>query len=115
MLLLKWGSLTGAVNRLYYAAFYGARALLATREVDSSRHSGIIRLFQGHFVNSGMVDEDVAKALPRAFERRLDSNYEDFAPITREEVESLKDAVLLFIDKGAEQYAGGIAKKFLKI
>ena len=35
-LLLAQGSLTSAINRFYYAACYGARALLATREVDSS-------------------------------------------------------------------------------
>ena len=32
----------GALNRLYYAAFYAARALLATRDLDSARHSGVI-------------------------------------------------------------------------
>ena len=30
-LLLAEGSLTGAINRFYYAAFYAARALLAIR------------------------------------------------------------------------------------
>ena len=30
-LLLKGGSLTGAMSRLYYAAFYAARAVLTTR------------------------------------------------------------------------------------
>ena len=32
----------GAANRLYYAAFYAARALLALRDLDSARHSGVI-------------------------------------------------------------------------
>jgi uncharacterized protein (UPF0332 family) len=35
----------GAVNRFYYAAFYVARSLLALRELDSSRHNGVISLF----------------------------------------------------------------------
>ena len=32
----------GALNRLYYASFYAARALLATRDLDSARHSGVV-------------------------------------------------------------------------
>ena len=51
--LLAGGSLNSAANRFYYAAFYAARALLATQEVDSSRHSGVIALFQKHFVKAG--------------------------------------------------------------
>lgn len=38
-LLLTKDAFMGAVNRFYYAAFYAARALLAIRELDSSRHS----------------------------------------------------------------------------
>ncbi|MGZ8477770.1 MAG: HEPN domain-containing protein [Candidatus Binatia bacterium] len=53
--LFAIGSFNGSVNRFYYAAFYAARALLAVRELDSSRHSGVIALFQKHFVKSGLV------------------------------------------------------------
>ena len=59
--LLKRGAFMGAVNRLYYAAFYAARSLLAVRELDSSRHSGVISLFQKHFVEPGVVQTDTAK------------------------------------------------------
>lgn len=31
----------GAINRLYYAGFYAAKALLAVRNLDTSKHSGI--------------------------------------------------------------------------
>lgn len=53
--LLAQSKLMGAVNRFYYAAFYGARALLATREADSSKHSGVISLFQKQFVKPGSL------------------------------------------------------------
>ena len=76
------GSLDGAVNRFYYAAFYAARALLATRELDSGRHSGVISLFQRNFVASGFVDRETAKALPRAFEKRQKGDYGDFSEVT---------------------------------
>ena len=44
-LLIEQQHFSGALNRVYYAAFYAARALLATRNLDSSRHSGVIALF----------------------------------------------------------------------
>ena len=55
--------------------FYAARALLAVRELDSSRHSGVISLFQTQFVKAGLVATEKAKALPRAFEKRQKSDY----------------------------------------
>ena len=62
--LLSAGRYASAVNRFYYGAFHAARALLATRELDSSRHSGVIALFQQHFVKTGVVSADVARAAP---------------------------------------------------
>jgi uncharacterized protein (UPF0332 family) len=53
--LLNANAFMGAVNRFYYAAFYAARALLATRELDSSKHGGVISLFQAQFVKPGLV------------------------------------------------------------
>lgn len=66
--LFEAGRLGGTINRFYYAAFHAARALLATKRLDSARHSGVIALFQQHFVKTGVIGVDVARALPRAFE-----------------------------------------------
>ena len=56
--LLTKKAFKGAVDRFYYSAFYAARALLAIRELDSSRHSGVISLFQKHLVKSGLVSTE---------------------------------------------------------
>lgn len=95
--LLERGTPRGAVNRFYYAAFYAARALLALRGMDSARPSGVIALFQQHFVKTGPIDADVAKALPRSFERRQDSDYADFAVVTLEESGRICDEVERFV------------------
>ncbi|MEW6418531.1 MAG: HEPN domain-containing protein [Nitrospirota bacterium] len=97
--LLDEGSLNSAVNRFYYAAFYAARALLATKELDSSKHSGVISLFNRHFVKTGAIEPEKAKVLKKSFEKRQDLDYEDFVKITRSEVEGMKDKILEFIDK----------------
>jgi uncharacterized protein (UPF0332 family) len=95
--LLGQGHVSGALNRVYYAAFYAARAVLATVNLDSSRHSGVISLFQQHFVKTGLVQTDIAKALPRAFEKRQTADHGDFSEPTREEVLSLRDQVEAFV------------------
>jgi uncharacterized protein (UPF0332 family) len=41
--LAERNSWNAALNRLYYAAFYAARALLATRGLDAARHSAPFR------------------------------------------------------------------------
>jgi len=96
-LLADQAACRGAVNRYYYAAFHAARALLATRNADSSRHAGVIALFQQHFVKTGDFSSDVARALPRSFEKRLSSDYSDFVEITQDEVVRIKNDVRSFV------------------
>jgi uncharacterized protein (UPF0332 family) len=95
--LLESDRAAGAVNRFYYAAFHAARAVLALQQRDSARHAGIIALFQAHVVKTGDVDAETARALPRAFEKRLKSDYGDFATVSPEEATAVGDQVQAFI------------------
>lgn len=97
--LLAASGLMGAINRLYYAGFYAARALLAVRGVDSPRHSGVISLFQKHFVKTGLISVDKAKALSRSFEKRQKSDYGDFSTVTVEEARAIGDEIRAFIEE----------------
>ena len=96
-LLIEQQHFSGALNRVYYAAFYAARAVLATRNLDSSRHSGVIALFQEHFVRTALVPADTARALPRAFEKRQTSDYGDFSEPSSDEVLALRGQVEVFV------------------
>lgn len=96
--LLENDSLNSAVNRFYYAAFYAARGLLTIKGLDSQKHSGIISMFGQHFVKTGVVAPEVAKALRRSFEKRLDTDYEDFVSIEKDEVEQIQQDVRRFIN-----------------
>jgi uncharacterized protein (UPF0332 family) len=82
---------------LSYAAFYAARALLALREVDSARHSGLISLFQQHFIKPGLLAAETGKTLARAFEKRQNSDYEDFATVDPTDARDLASAVRTFV------------------
>lgn len=70
---------------------------MATRDLDSGRHSGVIALFQQHFVKTGVVPANVAKALPYAFELRQTSDYADVAEPGEEEVIALQISVTAFV------------------
>ena len=105
-LLADQHSYRGAMNRYYYAAFHAARALLATRNVDSARHAGVIALFQQHFVKAGTFPAEIARALPRSFEKRLSSDYSDFIEISAEETLKVRGDVHAFVSACREFLAG---------
>ena len=68
-----------ASNRIYYAMLYATTALLATRDLSSSRHSGAISLLHEHFVRPGTFPRHLAHQLSAAFDMRTESDYQDFA------------------------------------
>jgi len=74
-----------AVNRSYYAMFTSARAFLALKELDSSKHSGVISLFNQHIVKAGLFPKESSRFLSEAKDMREDANYGDFVKITEED------------------------------
>jgi hypothetical protein len=88
------------VNRAYYSIFYAMRAFLATINKDSSKHSGVISLFNQHFINTGIVSEINFKAIQSLMDLRHEGDYQDFVEITEEEaegsVESAKTIITSF-------------------
>lgn len=74
-----------SASRSYYAIFSAARALLATKGLDSSKHTGIIALFNQHFVKTGVVKREMSKLLTGAKIVRERSDYADFVIISKEE------------------------------
>jgi len=71
--------------------------LIGQRHFTGARHSGVIALFQEHFVKTGLISTEVARALPRAFEKRQTSDYGDLSEPTSKEVLSLRDQVQVFV------------------
>ncbi|MEW6095890.1 MAG: HEPN domain-containing protein [bacterium] len=84
-ILLNNNRLKDSVSRSYYAMFSAARALLAMKRLDSSKHSGIISLFNLHFVKPGIVAKKCGKIIAKAKTVREKSDYGDFTIITKEE------------------------------
>ncbi len=65
-----------AVNRAYYAIFYAANALLATKGLERSKHSGVVAAFRQHFVQTGIVAPEFSAFYGEAMEDRHAGDYE---------------------------------------
>ena len=79
-------SWSGAVNRLYYSAFHVVSALLLQRDVRIKSHTDAKAMFELYVIKSGKIEAHWSKFYTRLFENRNDSDYEDFAVFTAEDV-----------------------------
>jgi hypothetical protein len=57
-LLLDSNHANTGVNRLYYACFYAVSALLLTKGLTATRHSGLRTLFHQHLIRPGLLPPD---------------------------------------------------------
>ena len=64
-----------AVNRLYYAAFYGVSALLLDRGLDFKKHSGVRACFHRELVKAGEVEVEWGRFYDRLFDDRQEADY----------------------------------------
>ena len=97
--LLKTGHHRGCANRLYYACFYAVNALLIGNNLSSSKHSGVMALFNKHFVKSGIIPVDMGKFYSGLFENRMESDYGDIVELAEEITEADVEAAFEFIEK----------------
>lgn len=93
----------GVVNRGYYAMFYAASAILLTKGLGTSKHSGVISLLDREFVKSGEVDPVWSKNLRNALNLRSWGDYDEQAVITKEQAETLLNDARNFVS-WAEQW-----------
>ncbi len=88
-----------SVNRSYYAMFTAARALLALKEIDSSKHSGVIALFNQHIVKVELFPKEISRFLPKAKDIREDADYGDFVEITEEDAQTQIRRAMQFVEE----------------
>lgn len=92
-ILLRENQLRDSLSRSYYAMFSAVRALLALNKLDSGKHSGIISLFNQHFVKTEIISRPAGRILKKAQQSRERSDYGDYVIVSKEETESqIKDA-----------------------
>ena len=79
----------GAVNRAYYAMFYGVLALLQRIEKVPRKHSGAIALFDSEFVKKGIFSKEISSHLHQAFAFRQSSDYHTTEPVSLEKTDEI--------------------------
>lgn len=92
------------INRSYYEMFYAVLALFIHSNTPhkTSKHSGVIGIFNKEFIHTGKLDARFAKMLYELFDERMELDYRDFAQVSEEDV---RHAVL-----SAQEFISAIKK-----
>jgi len=96
-LLVDGGEVDFAAGRAYYAMFYVAEALLYERDLAFSKHSGVHAAYGREFAKTGLLDVKFHRWLLKAFNDRLQVDYEVEANMTKADVEVTLDRAQEFL------------------
>lgn len=94
----QWNSV---INRLYYACFYSATALLLYNNVSAKTHSGAIGRFSEEFVRNGIFSIEEFRVYSKLLNWRSKGDYSDLFDFEKEDVQPMMKPVKSFIDKVA--------------
>ena len=87
------------VNRSYYAMFYAVLALFIHYNTPhkTSKHSGVIGIFNKEFIHTGKLDVRFAKMLYELFDERMELDYRDFAEVSVEDAHNAVSSAQEFV------------------
>ena len=86
---LAGGLRRSAINRAYYAMFYAVLALLASRQAETSRHSGAIGQFDQLYVKPALLPKEFSRWLHEAFLQRQSADYGAEVELSSDEIATL--------------------------
>lgn len=92
------GFYNATVNRLYYACYYAAVALLLKNDIQTQTHNGVKTMLGLHFVSTGKLSVRMGKTFGTLFEKRHSGDYDDFVYCDKELVDALFPQTEAFID-----------------
>jgi len=78
-----------AANRMYYACYYAASALLIANGITTKSHDGVKQMFGLHFIKTGVLPMPLSSIYSTLFKRRLSGDYDDMFDNTLESVTEL--------------------------
>ncbi|MCX5885926.1 MAG: HEPN domain-containing protein [Proteobacteria bacterium] len=75
------------INRAYYSMFYALLALFLKNDIElkTSKHAGVISIFDKEFVHTGKVDKNYSKILHKIFDARQEGDYKEFVELSAED------------------------------
>ena len=96
-----------AVNRMYYACYYAASAMLVANHITTKSHDGVKQMFSLHFVKTGLVPKECGRFYNNLFEKRGTGDYEDLFDhdlATCEEYYPKAKEFVALLDKMADEW-----------
>ena len=90
----QWNS---AVNRLYYACFYAASAVLLQRGIGAKSHAGVLGMFSEHLVRSHEVSMEDFRVYSKLMNWRTKGDYGDLFDFTQEDLDMVMQPALHFV------------------
>lgn len=94
---LENGFYRDAINRSYYAVFYGIKAILALGSVDFKRHKDVVAYFNKQYIATGIFSREVGKRLAHLKTKREESDYDDFFIASKEEAKIQLETVEIIL------------------
>lgn len=73
-------------NRLYYAVYHMAQALLLDKGLSAKTYAGTIHIIGQQFISVGLIDKTYGRLFSRLYELRQSGDYDDMFDATEEEV-----------------------------
>lgn len=73
--LRNGGTDKAIVNRLYYACFHAAQAVLYSKGIEPTSHRGVLMLFGREVVQAGEASEDDGRFLNEMWDYREQADY----------------------------------------
>ena len=93
------GHYNTAVNRMYYACYYAASALLITQQIVTKTHDGVLQMLSLHYIKTGILPTEYRRIYRNLFDKRESGDYEDFFFHTQESAESLLPDAKKFVER----------------
>ena len=78
-----------AANRLYYACFYAATALLISDGYETHTHYGVKTLLGLHYIKEKKIDDSLGNVFRELFDLRQTGDYEDWIDIKEQDIAKL--------------------------
>lgn len=95
--MAKGGYYNAAINRLYYACYYAAAALLLKNDIPAQTHHGVRSMLGLHFTSKGKLSSESNRTFSTLFEKRHSSDYDDFVYCDHDMVNELYPKAVAFI------------------
>ena len=67
--------------------FYSANALLATKKLARSKHSGVLSAFRQHFIKTGLMPSELSEIYGQVMDDRHEGDYEIITATSKEDAE----------------------------